>query len=418
MAFWQVVFLLSAFGAFFVIWPLVKAPFAHRSWTRRVQRDDTQVELYQEHLEDLEKAKAVGDIDDKQFDDLKLELQKNLLAEGRTEASEAYKLDGKMVILALAIALPIASMVLYSQWGAKKDWDIYQLLEGLPEAESREDYNNKMRELVIEVQARLNQTPENMQLQNLLAQTSMALQDYDQAVNAYRSILAAFPNSPRVIANLAQAMFYRSGNTVTPEVREYVEKALELAPMLPEMHGLAGIDAKNQGDLRGAIDHWKLAVKYMDKNSRVAQGYLSGIANAEQALAASGAQSESAEAASKESAEEQASITVNVSLADKVRANPGDTVFVYARAWQGAKMPLAIKKLSVGDLPLTMKLDESMAMAPGMTINSFPELEVVARVSRSGSPAAQSGDWQASVGPIKVDELSGPVNLVIRKQIP
>lgn len=417
MAFWQILFLLGAVGAFFVIWPLVKAPFAHKSWARHVQRDDTQVELYQEHLEDLEKARGLGDIDEQQFQDLKLELQKNLLAEGRTEASGAYKLDGKTVILALAVVLPILSLVLYSQWGSKKDWDIYQMLESLPEAQSREDYDKRMRELVIEVQARLNQTPDNLQLQNLLAQTSMALQDYDQAVNAYRSILDAFPGSPRVIANLAQALFYRSGNTVTPEVREYVEEALALAPMLPEMHGLAGIDAKNRGDLQGAIRHWKLAVQSMDKNSRVAQGYLSGIANAEQALAAAGGSTEEATKAETDG-DSAAAIDVKVALAEGVQVNPGDTLFVYARAWQGAKIPLAIKKLSVGDLPLSLTLDESMAMAPGMTITSFPELEVLARISRSGSPAPQSGDWQASAGPVKLGELNGPVELIISEQLP
>lgn len=411
MAFWQIVFLLSVIGALFAIWPLVKAPFAQKSSTRTVARDETQVELYEEHLEDLEKARSLGDIDDKQFEELKLELQRNLLVEGKTATAEAYKLDGKIVILVIALAVPVASFVLYSQWGAKKDWDIYQLLEQLPEAQSQEDYNTKMRELVIEVQARLNQTPDNMQLQNLLAQTSMALQDYDQAVSAYRSVLEAFPNSPRVIANLAQAMFYRSGNTVTEEVRDYVNKALELAPMLPEMHGLAGIDAKNQGDLRGAIEHWTLAVKNMDKNSRVAQGYLAGIANAEQALAASG------DAGEDEQAQDLVEVEVRVTLADAVNADSSDTVFVYARAWQGAKMPLAIKKLTVADLPLTLTLDESMAMAPGMTITSFPELELVARISRSGSPAAQKGDWQVSAGPIIVTELDGPVDLTISEQV-
>lgn len=235
MAFWQVVFFMCALAVLFVAWPLIRAPFSKKTAKPQLQRDETQVELYEEHLEDLEKSKLLGDIDEKQFEELKLELQKNLLVEGSTDAPESYNLDGKKAVLGLAIALPIVSVILYSQLGAKKDWEIYQLIEELPQAQSQDDYNNKMRELVIETQARLNQTPENMQLQNLLAQTSMALQDYDQAVAAYQKILDAFPNTPRVMANLAQAMFYRSGNTVTPEVREYVEKALELAPMLPEM---------------------------------------------------------------------------------------------------------------------------------------------------------------------------------------
>ena len=384
-----------------------------------MQRDETQVELYREHLEDLERAKSIGDIDEKQFEELKLELQKNLLAEGRTESADGYKLDGKTLILVLALVVPIVSVVLYTQWGAKKDWDIYQLLEELPKAESRDEYDNRMRELIIEVQARLNQTPDNLQLQNLLGQTSMALQDYDQAVSAYRSILKSFPDSPRVIANLAQAMFYRSGNTVTPEVREYVEKALSLAPMLPEMHGLAGIDAKNQGDLRGAIDHWKLAVKYMDKNSRVAQGYLSGIEKAEKALAASGSSDSEVEAASDEKPVKAIKkIDVQVTMANNVNANPRDIVFIYARAWHGSKVPLAIQKLTVANLPTQLVLDESMAMAPGMTITSVPELEIIARISRSGSPSPQSGDWQASVGPIKLDDLNEVVSLNIADQVP
>jgi cytochrome c-type biogenesis protein CcmH len=416
MAFWQIIVVFSIVAALCVAWPLIKAPFARKVLVEKADRDETQLDLYHEHLADLEKSHERGDIDAPQFEVLKLELQKTLIVEGVARTGGNFKTGGKKILLAIAVLVPLLSLVFYSQWGQKKDWEIYQLLEELPKVETREDYDKKLRELIVLVQARLNQTPDNLQLVNLLAQTAMTLQDYDQAVSAYRMILEKFPDTPRIVANLAQAMFYRAGNVVTPEVREYTHKALALAPMMPEMLGLAGIDAKNQGDYRAAIGYWKTAVQHMSPNSRVAQGYLSGIAKAEQALLAAGETLDSEEKPTADATSAQ--IELQVSLADSVQISGGETLFVYARAWNGPKMPLAIQKLSASQLPLSVTLNESMAMAPGMTIKSFPELELVARISRTGSPTAQSGDWQGSIGPVKLDALEGVQQILISEQLP
>lgn len=416
MAFWQIIVVFSIAAVLFVAWPLIKAPFSRKAVQQVADPGETQVDLYREHLTDLEKAHERGEIDTTQFEELKLELQKTLVVDGVASAEAKFHFGGKKILLATAVLVPVLALVLYTQLGQKKDWVIYQLLETLPKVESREEYDQKLRKLVVLVQARLNQTPDNMQLVNLLAQTAMTLQDYDQAVDAYRSILDKYPNTPRVMANLAQAMFYRAGNVVTPEVREYTHKALALAPMMPDMLGLAGIDAKNQGDYRAAIRYWKTAVQHMDPNSRVAQGYLNGIAKAEQALLAAGEQLDTEEKPAADAASTK--IELQVSLADSVQISGGETLFVYARAWQGPKMPLAIQKLSASQLPLAVTLDESMAMAPGMTIKSFPELELVARISKTGSPTAQTGDWQGSVGPVKLDALEGVQQIVISEQLP
>lgn len=417
MAFWQITAIVAIASTLFVLWPLIRAPFsgAKRSTGADSSQDETQLDLYQEHLADLETSLARGDIDQTQFEQLEKELQKTLVLESNQSAGNTgHKGGGGRILVAIAVIIPIISFALYSQWGAKADWDIYQKLEALGAATNQEEHSKRIREVAVMIQARLKRTPENIQLQNLLAQTSMSLQDYDQAVEAYRAILREFPESPRIMANLAQALFYRAGNVVTPEVRDYTHKALEIAPMMPEMLGLAGIDAKNQGDLRGAISYWKRAVANMDPNSRTAQGYLSGISKAEKALVDAG---ESLEEPESESAP-GTTIAVNVSLGDAVKVQGDETVFIYARAWQGPKMPLAIQKLSASALPVKVELSDAMAMAPGMDINSVEQLELVARISKSGSPAPQSGDWQGSMGPVSAQELDGPVDIVIDQQIP
>lgn len=418
MVFWQIVLLLSVLAAFFVVWPLVKLPFGRKTLMREASRDQTQMELYAEHLADLEKAHTMGDIDGAQFEELKVELQRTLVSEEQGADVPRVYSGGKRLVMGLGLSVPVMAVLLYNYWGAKPDWEIYQFMEDLPNAESQQEYNSRLRQLATMVQSRANQRPANLQMHNLLAQTSMALQDYDLAVEAYKNILAEFPESPRIISNLAQAMFHRAGNTVTPEVREYTQKALQMAPMLPEMLGLAGIDAKNQGDYQEAIRYWKLAVSQMDANSSAARGYRNGIARAEEALAQRGETPPSTPVEQPQADQDAEHISVTVSLADGVSVGNTDAVFVYARAWQGSPMPLAIRRLTAAELPAQVVLDESMAMAPGMDITSAAQLEVVARISATGNATPQSGDWQVSHGPVRLEELHGSINLVLSEQIP
>jgi len=93
-------------------------------------------------------------------------------------------------------------------------------------------------------------------------------------------------------------------------------------------------------------------------------------------------------------------VTVSLDPALQDRAGADDTVFIYARAASGPPMPLAIVRKQVRDLPVTVKLDDSMAMAPGMVLSKFPELTVGARISKSGNAMAQSGDLQGLQTPV------------------
>ena len=94
-------------------------------------------------------------------------------------------------------------------------------------------------------------------------------------------------------------------------------------------------------------------------------------------------------------------VTVSLSPALAKQAAPNDVVFIFARAAHGPRMPLAIVRKQVKDLPATVVLDDSQGMSPQMNLSSVPEVIVVARVSKSGMATAQAGDLEGVSQPLK-----------------
>ena len=93
----------------------------------------------------------------------------------------------------------------------------------------------------------------------------------------------------------------------------------------------------------------------------------------------------------------------------------GDTaIFIFARATNGMRAPLAAVKKKVSDLPVDITLNDSMQMMPGHNISSVKEIVVGARVSMSGSPMKQAGDVEAVSAAIP-SSYTDKVDLVISK---
>jgi cytochrome c-type biogenesis protein CcmH len=112
-------------------------------------------------------------------------------------------------------------------------------------------------------------------------------------------------------------------------------------------------------------------------------------------------------------------IQVSVALAEtlQAQARPDDTLFVYARAPTGPRMPLAIVRLKAADLPATVILDDSSAMMPNMRLSAFEEVVVMARISRSGDAMTRSGDLLGSTTPLRVRDTAA-VTVRIEEQVP
>ena len=94
--------------------------------------------------------------------------------------------------------------------------------------------------------------------------------------------------------------------------------------------------------------------------------------------------------------------TVRIAPALASRVAPGDTLFIYARAPQGSRMPVAIVKRAAGAWPAEFRLDDSSAMSPVARLSGLSQVMLEARVSKTGSATAMPGDLHGTVGPVDV----------------
>jgi cytochrome c-type biogenesis protein CcmH len=108
--------------------------------------------------------------------------------------------------------------------------------------------------------------------------------------------------------------------------------------------------------------------------------------------------------------------TVRLAPALAAMASPTDAVFIFARPAEGSRMPLAILRKQVKDLPAEFVLDDSMAMSPGAKMSLFPQVVISARVSKSGQAVPSAGDLTGQSAPMapKASGLLIEINEVVK----
>lgn len=423
MSLWIGVGLLCLLALGFIFWPLVRygKQLGGQSHELVADRLDENVRLFREHIAELEVQLVSGRIDQAQFDQLKLEQERALLDdEADIRAAQQHRTLGAGFKTLSIIALLVigAGWALYQHLGSSADVEI-RIVQVLKQELDNKDYlagrnpdPARAREMVDLIKARLDDQPEQLQYWFFLARMHMDLNEFGQAVNAYQQVLQRDTSSTMVMAELAQAMFLRDGNKVNPAINELVEKVLQADPDNTTALGLAGIEAFGKKDYVNAIKYWERTVKLTGQNSPGSQALVAGIERAATLYFAEGGTEEALTAA-----RAGRQLTIEVSLAKGVDARADQIVFVYARAWQGAKMPLAVARVPVSELPKRVLLTEAMAMTPAMSLGSVDSVEVIARISQDGTAAAKAGDWQGSFGPVDMKSVPSDLSVKIDQKV-
>lgn len=244
--------------------------------------------------------------------------------------------------------------------------------------------------MVEKLSTRLREKPDDAAGWAMLGRSYAVLGRHAEAAPALRRALELQGDDARLLADLADVVAMSQGRVLAGEPAKLVERALAVQPDEPKALSLAGTAAFDAADFGTALRHWERLTQ-LNPDSELAQQVRSGIEEARERLGKAPAASAGAGTVSG---------TVMLSAALAERARPEDTVFVFARAAEGSRMPLAALRRQVKDLPFTFTLDDSMAMSPQARLSGAARVVVGARVSRDGAAAAQPGDLQGLSAPV------------------
>lgn len=377
--FWLCAGLLLLTALAFLLIPVLRA--------RKVQAEEDRtalnVTLYQERLQELQAQHEAGALNAEQLASGRDEAARELLAdtEGMQGARAQRALGGKIPLIA-ALLMPLLGYGLYQHWGAIDEVERAQTFAAQPKT---------IEEMTARLEASVQSNPESAESWYFLGRTYMAQERAGDAATAFERAVGVAGREPELLGQWAQALYFAGNKQWNAQLQALTDEALKADPAEVTSLGLLGIAAYESGQFQRAIEHWQQLVAVLPAEDPSRMAIQGGIDRAREQLGAPVADAVPA-------ASQGLSVTVELAAELQSKVEPGDAVFIFARAVSGPPMPLAVKRLSVADLPAEVSLSDSDAMMPQLKISAFEQVQLVARISRSGD--ATAGEWIGSSQPI------------------
>jgi cytochrome c-type biogenesis protein CcmH len=274
----------------------------------------------------------------------------------------------------------------------------------------------QVQEMVQRLADRLKEQPDDAVGWTMLARAYSAMGRFDVAVPAFQKAVELTGENPDLLADYADSLGAKNNGKLEGEPMKLVTRALAVDPDNVKALALAGSYAFDIKDYATAVRHWERVERALPADSAflaqvrasLAQAReLGGLPPPDPARVAAAPQtapppqaSASGVTAPAAAAGLAVSGTVNLAPGLLAQLGPSDTVFILARPANGPRMPLAVLRKQVRDLPLRFSLDDSMAMTPTAKISDHAQVIVVARVSKSGDAIAQPGDPVGQSAPV------------------
>jgi cytochrome c-type biogenesis protein CcmH len=301
--------------------------------------------------------------------------------------------------------LPIAAIGLYLLLGSPATLQA----DGPQHAVTTQDMDRLTEGLV----KKLEKEPDNLQGWAMLARSYKMLGRNVEAEQAFVRAGAFLDNDAQLLAIYADLSATNANGNFAGKPTQLIDKALKVDPENAMALWLAGTAAFRGGQFDAAIRIWERLIQQVEPDSEdgrmlqesIDAAYAAAGKTAPKATAkgplksAANAGGSPAQASAVAGANVQGQVVLDPAL--KAKAGPNDTVMVIARA-PGSRMPVAVVRANASELPLKFTLDDSLAMSPQARISMTSQVEVEARISKSGMAQPESGDLISAVQTVKL----------------
>lgn len=352
----------------------------------RAREPESAAALFAVRRHELSREADVQNLGTEELEALEEELALNHLDESAQVDSPVEPESASRVPLLPLVACSVATLIvatgLYAVWGEPGAPVLSRASEIM-----RVGDRTEMRALEDALENRLAREDEDANSWFVLGHLRTQLEDYEGAAGAFEALHEVAGPLVDVDVAWAQARYRADGGQMSAATRVIVDRVLATGPDHPTMLQLLTVDAIHRSDFRAAVDYLSRALRQSMPASRRAE--------LTEVLAL--ARSRLPDTAEAVDAEPLAGISVSVSLGAFPNVDPGTPVFVIARDPDAPRPPLAVRRLTVADLPARIELTDADAMMPGRSLSALDAVELLARASLSGSPSARTGDLQSEV---------------------
>jgi cytochrome c-type biogenesis protein CcmH len=436
--FWALAAALVALALLLLLWPLLRRRVAGSA-----SRRELNTAVYRDQIADIGRDRASGALAETDFNQAHEELQRRLLEDvvAADPPAPSHHPRAVRTALLLLIAVPMLATLLYGWLGnpagllpqtqtrptahdadrggeSGGGGDMMTAGGGAP-AGGNAGGAGDLAKLADGLAAKLEKKPDPQGFA-MLGRTYKAIGRYDDAEKAFNRAGSIMDTDPTLILEQAELGAIRNGGRLDGKPMAAIQKVLKMQPNNPQALLLAGSAAYFRRDFSNAVGYWERLLQQIKPGSEDYQALTSSIAKARSQISGGGGSSmaaalgpvladsnipggggQSAPVAAAVGGGASVSGRLELAAGFKDKAAPGDTVFIFARAAQGPRMPLAIKRAHVSDLPMDFTLDDSMAMSPELKLSNFGDINVGARISKTGNAMPQSGDLRGTAGPVK-----------------
>jgi cytochrome c-type biogenesis protein CcmH len=376
---------------------IVLRPLLKRATSAVVVRSQSNLEIHRDQFVELQRDLASGSLSPDRYEQAKAELEKRVLDEGATPADARQAVTpGKTAPIVVGVLIPLAAVLLYLYLGNP---------QGLVAPDQSPAITPEhFQDMTAKLAARMEQTPDDAQGWAMLGRAYRTLERFAPANDAFAKAVKLKPDDADLLADYAESLGLAAGRSLAGEPTRLLDRALKLDPHNTKVLALSGSAAYERKDYAAAIRDWEAILKQPGISGELAQALQKAIDESKTLLSG-----KAAFVAITGKERVRGEVSLDASL--KAKVQPDDTVFVFARAAKGPRMPLAIARTRVRELPYRFSFDDSSAMMPDMKLSKFSEVVIGARVSRSGSATPAAGDLEGFSGGVKPGQTGIRVNI-------
>ena len=411
--FWILASLMTALALAFVLVPLLRtaSPGAGPSAREvnlevlRSQRREIDADVANGTLAASEREEALAELLDRAGEDLAARARESPIAARKPWASAAI----------VSIALPLVAFGAYLGLGAPAAIEAPRMARDRAKPDERQ-----IVAMVESLALKVRERPDDAQGWALLARSMGALGRFKESAEAYERLARLVPNDPQVLADYADALGMAQGRTLAGKPLELARAALAIDARHKKALALAGTASMDARDFPAALGYWQALAAELPRGSEDETQVRAIMDEVRTKAAAAGKplpaakMPERAQASTPAAQSVSGSVTVAPAVAAKVGA--ADTLFIFARAEGGSRMPLAVLRATARELPMRFALDDTMAMTPAAKISGASAVRIEARISRSGNATPQPGDLVGSSTVVKPGARD--VAIVVDKVLP